>query len=112
MTSLQSNPSISCLFPCLSPFRIPCIDYHLGGDIVATVTYTFNDCMEACAAMNTYQGVNICKKVVFEAVMEYESSIRPFTCFLKTENATVAGHTADDLYARGLAASAPLVGAC
>ena len=84
---------------------------HLEGDLGSIVAYQLADCVEACAAMNHYQGTNVCDKVVFKANFDMSSAIVPLNCWLKNSTATLTSSPLD-LSSMNLLASASLQGNC
>lgn len=68
-------------------FRKSCRIGLDGGDVSASVAYSFNDCIEACAALNNFQGGDPCTQVVFHSIMIFEGLGNGINCWLKNSNA-------------------------
>lgn len=78
-------------------------DGRFVGNIISFMTYTLNDCLEACSAMNRFQeGTVPCHVIAFRANITYMWNDVPFggvlsTCWLKNVTAQTRPRPMDEM---------------
>lgn len=64
-------------------FKISCAVDYKGNDIGGAVAYSLDDCIWACAAMNSFAKNDTCRAVTFHAALSDSVARNQINCFLK-----------------------------
>ncbi|KAK3712141.1 hypothetical protein LTR37_009232 [Vermiconidia calcicola] len=71
-------------------FTKSCSTSLTSGDLGANMAYTFEDCIEACAAYNVLHGQYLCTRALFHSVVNYDDIGHGLSCWQKSSNATIS----------------------
>jgi hypothetical protein len=70
-------------------FKVTCgMDYNGVTDIMAIITYSFKDCMQACASYNRNHKADQCVALHWSALMDQAIPANYGNCWLKTSTGT------------------------